>query len=64
MRQKFIVKVASLSRNKEKILPKKREWYKFSREAELERGRKYKEQTKRRAARKLMTEAAVSMRES
>jgi hypothetical protein len=49
-----------LSRNKERILPKKREWYKFNREAELERGRKYKEQTrdKRRAARKLMTEAA------
>jgi len=55
-----------LSRNKEKILPKKREWYKFNREAELERGRKYKEQTrdKRCAARKLITEAAVSMRES
>jgi hypothetical protein len=52
--------VTSLSRNKENILPKKREWYKFNREAELERGRKYKEQTrdKRRAARKLMTEAA------
>ena len=55
-----------MSRNKEKILPKKREWYKFNREAELERGRKYIEQTmdKRCAARKLMTEAAVSMRES
>jgi len=57
---KFHCTFASLSRNKEKILPKMREWYKFNREEELERGGKYKEQTseKRRAASKLMTEAS------
>ena len=42
-KQRFWKRILIIDDEVEKILPKKREWYEFNRESELERGRKYRQ---------------------